>query len=110
MSEPSSGLVPYSGRRKSFADDLLKSKSFRDSVRDGASTDSMSLEKRRARVGAIEKVVDGNLSKVRDLQAAAKDADKEELAQIQQWQWVQRVSFSTAVGSYLFSLIASAGD
>ncbi|MDB5103125.1 MAG: hypothetical protein JWP91_814 [Fibrobacteres bacterium] len=36
--------------------------------------------------------------------------DKDELATLRQWQWVQRVSISTALGAYLFSLIASAGD
>ncbi|GEM_PF-2093714 len=36
--------------------------------------------------------------------------DAGEKADQQKWQWVQRVSLSTAIGAYLFSLIASAGD
>ena len=36
--------------------------------------------------------------------------DGEELNDIRRWQWVQRISLSTAVGAYIFSLIASAGD
>jgi hypothetical protein len=36
--------------------------------------------------------------------------DDKERAYIQTWQWVQIVSLSTAVGAYLFSLIAAAGD
>lgn len=36
--------------------------------------------------------------------------DEEELSSVRSWQWVQRVSLSTALGAYLFSLIASAGD
>ncbi|HKP94835.1 MAG TPA: hypothetical protein VJ385_03660, partial [Fibrobacteria bacterium] len=41
---------------------------------------------------------------------AFKTRDEGELATVQTWQWVQRVSLSTALGAYLFSLIASAGD
>ncbi len=36
--------------------------------------------------------------------------DDEELAIVQRWQWVQGVSLSTAVGAYLYSLIASTGE
>ncbi len=36
--------------------------------------------------------------------------DMEERDEADRWQWVQRASFSTAVGAYVFSLIASAGD
>jgi hypothetical protein len=36
--------------------------------------------------------------------------DQDELSSVQGWQWVQRVSLSTALGAYVFSLIASAGD
>jgi hypothetical protein len=36
--------------------------------------------------------------------------DRNEASTLQKWQWVQRVSLSTAVGAYLFSLIASTGD
>lgn len=36
--------------------------------------------------------------------------NEDEKATIQNWKWVQRVSLSTALGAYLFSLIASAGD
>jgi hypothetical protein len=36
--------------------------------------------------------------------------DENERSDIKRWQWVQRVSLSTAVGAYVFSLIASAGD
>lgn len=36
--------------------------------------------------------------------------NREEVSTLQNWQWVQRVSLSTAVGAYLFSLIASTGD
>jgi hypothetical protein len=36
--------------------------------------------------------------------------DENERSSLRGWQWVQRVSLSTAVGAYLFSLIASAGD
>jgi hypothetical protein len=36
--------------------------------------------------------------------------DHDQLASIKQWQWVQGISLSTALGAYLFSLIASAGD
>jgi hypothetical protein len=36
--------------------------------------------------------------------------DQGELNDINRWQWVQRASLSTAVGAYIFSLIASAGD
>lgn len=33
-----------------------------------------------------------------------------EEGKLQAWQWTQRISLSTALGAYLFSLIASAGD
>ena len=33
-----------------------------------------------------------------------------ELDSVHGWQWVQRVSLSTALGAYLFSLIASSGE
>lgn len=36
--------------------------------------------------------------------------DDGEVASGQTWQWVQRVSLSTAIGAYLFSLIAATGD
>ncbi len=36
--------------------------------------------------------------------------NENERGNLQSWQWVQRVSLSTALGAYLFSLIASAGD
>jgi hypothetical protein len=36
--------------------------------------------------------------------------DRNEASTLEKWQWVQRVSLSTAVGAYLFSLIASTGD
>lgn len=36
--------------------------------------------------------------------------DQGELDDINRWKWIQRVSLSTAVGAYIFSLIASAGD
>jgi len=36
--------------------------------------------------------------------------DHQEMTHLKQWQWVQRVSLSMALGAYLFSLIASAGD
>ena len=95
MSEPQSGLVPYTGRRRSFAEDLLKNKGFRASVRAEASTEPMALETRRARTGAIEKVVDGNLSKMRDLQAHMEDATPEELKKIQMQ--IQRLSTETLI-------------
>lgn len=34
----------------------------------------------------------------------------DELASVHKWQWVQRVSLSTALGAYLFSLIAATGE
>lgn len=36
--------------------------------------------------------------------------DMEERDDADRWQWVQRASLSTAVGAYVYSLIASAGD
>lgn len=36
--------------------------------------------------------------------------DHQEMTALKQWQWTQRVSLSMALGAYLFSLIASAGD
>jgi hypothetical protein len=36
--------------------------------------------------------------------------DMDEHDEANRWQWVQRVSLSTALGAYVFSLIASAGD
>lgn len=36
--------------------------------------------------------------------------DADQLSTVENWQWVQRISLSTALGAYLFSLIASAGD
>ncbi|MDQ3000856.1 MAG: hypothetical protein M3Y08_06305 [Fibrobacterota bacterium] len=36
--------------------------------------------------------------------------DEVQLSTVENWQWVQRISLSTALGAYLFSLIASAGD
>jgi hypothetical protein len=41
---------------------------------------------------------------------AFKVRDQGELDGIRNWQWVQRISLSTAVGAYIFSLIAAAGD
>jgi tetratricopeptide (TPR) repeat protein len=46
----------------------------------------------------------------RETNDAFRIRNKDELATIQAWQWVQRISLSTALGAYLFSLIASAGD
>ncbi len=97
MSESQSGLVPYTGRRRSFAEDLLKNKGFRASVRADSSTEPLALETRRARTGAIEKVVDGNLSKMRDLETQKADASSAELQKIQQQ--VQRLSTETLIVS-----------
>ncbi len=36
--------------------------------------------------------------------------DRQELATVNRWQWIQRISLSTALGAYLFSLIASVGE
>ncbi len=36
--------------------------------------------------------------------------DAEELDRINQWQWTQRLSLTTALGAYLYSIIASLGD
>jgi tetratricopeptide (TPR) repeat protein len=39
-----------------------------------------------------------------------KQQDNGDLASLHKWQWTQRISLSTALGAYIFSLIASAGD
>jgi hypothetical protein len=48
------------------------------------------------------------------ISASAGDAfgiqNDDELASVRKWQWVQGVSLSTALGAYLFSLIAATGD
>jgi hypothetical protein len=36
--------------------------------------------------------------------------DERELASLQKWQWTQRIALSTALGAYIFSLIAAVGD
>jgi hypothetical protein len=36
--------------------------------------------------------------------------NKNELARVERWQWAQRISLSTALGAYLFSIIASVGE
>jgi hypothetical protein len=46
----------------------------------------------------------------REAQDPFRIQDKGELDDVKRWQWVQRMSLSTAVGAYIFSLIASAGD
>ena len=36
--------------------------------------------------------------------------DRNQMERAERWQWVQRISLSTAMGAYLFSIIASAGE
>ena len=43
-------------------------------------------------------------------QGDPEDIEDNEIGSVRKWQWVQRVSLSTAVGAYLFSMIAATGE
>lgn len=96
-----SGLVPYTSKRESFAESLLKDKKFRESVRESSQTDSLSLEERRGETAAFEKVVDNNITKVRDLEAKKNATQSEE----------ERADFQAAISSVVLQsmLVANVG-
>jgi hypothetical protein len=61
--EPESGLSVYDGSAEDYIDKIAKNKALKNAVKKDAATDGDNLEKRRQRVGAVERIALDNINK-----------------------------------------------